>query len=114
MQDELNILRTQILHGQSYILKAESQTQHEATKAYEEFHRHFARYVSRIEDGAVSPYFMTSQQQSGQAVEEEAEEVSFQWKNGLLLLSRNVDFLWQHVDFIIKTDEPQSEPVSEC
>jgi hypothetical protein len=71
--DELNLLRTQIFNGESYILKAAPQSQHEATKAFEEFHRHFARYASRIEDKAVSPNFLNFEQQSGQALADEAE-----------------------------------------
>ena len=62
---ELNLLRTQIFNGQAYTLKCTPQSQHEATKAFEEFHKHFARFVARIEASAVSPNFLRAEQQAG-------------------------------------------------
>ena len=57
-EDPLNMLATQSYLGEEYIVKRSAQTQHEAQAAFELFHKHFARYVSRIEEKAVSPNFL--------------------------------------------------------
>jgi hypothetical protein len=63
--DDLNLLQKQIFNGQTYTVKSTPQSQHEATKAFEEFHKHFARFVARIEASAVSPNFLRAEQQAG-------------------------------------------------
>jgi hypothetical protein len=63
--DELNLLRTQVYNGEAYTLKSSPQSQHEATKAFEQFHKHFARFVARVQPAAVSPHFLDAEQRAG-------------------------------------------------
>ena len=88
-EDELNLLRTQVFNGQAYTLKSAPQSQHEATKAFEEFHKHFARFAARIEASAVSPNFLRSEQQVGN--DDDVAEAEFRTSNVRLSPSRSED-----------------------
>jgi hypothetical protein len=88
-EDELNLLRTQVFNGQAYTLKSAPQSQHEATKAFEEFHKHFARFAARIEASAVSPNFLRSEQQVGN--DDDVAEAEFRTSNVRLSPSRSAD-----------------------